>query len=376
MRKTIHVLGSFAWIGILCVFLALMVVNSGFLFWGMSEVIPGIADQTCAECDVTVYVLAPFPLGLFSFNEPSWFILYYVFLVMAIAVSLTLAIVLDGKKLVSDMISSVRDGRLKLSTNTSWAIIGQLFCVYLFLVTAYLIFLSMFDVDTTSPPMSDIPVWYLLFELANASVYEEIATRLVFLGLPLFLIALGTGVRGKPLLKELLGGSERMKSHTWVLIVMSATIFGIAHIPSWDVYKFAPSLFAGLVLGYIYVKKGIWAAILFHFAVDYYAASAFVALEANHLGLQAFLGLAVLIFLVAGFLFFIYYSMRVVNALASLFRLPQPVPIPAGGGMGTQSAPMGHVGPQQFGFACSRCGHQEARYVDGRFMCLRCGLLQ
>ncbi|MCK4455722.1 MAG: CPBP family intramembrane metalloprotease [Thermoplasmata archaeon] len=376
MRKMIHVLGSFVWIGVLIVFLLLLVVISGYLFWGMSEVIPGIMDQGCPDCTVTIFVLVPFPLGLFSFSDPGSFFLYYLALLVAIAVSLSLAVVLDGKKLVSDMVSSVKDGRLKLSTKTSWAMVCQLFCTYLFFTAAYLLFLSMFEVDASSPSMVDVPLWYMLFELANASVYEEIATRLVFLGVPMFLIALGAGVRGRPLLKELFGGSGRMKPYTWALIIVSAMIFGIAHIPSWDIFKLAPALFAGLILGYLYVKRGIWAAILFHFAVDYYAASVFVSVEGGHLGVVIFLALAVVVFIVAGFLFFIYYSVKVLNALGSLFRLPRPAPAPAGGVRTARGVPPQVASPQQFGFVCPKCGFQEARYIEGRFQCLRCGHVQ
>lgn len=376
MMRTIHILGSFVWIGVLIVFLVLLAVISGYLFWGMGEVIPGIMGEECVECGVVIYVLAPVPIGLFSFSDPGWFLLYYLGLVVAVVVSVLLAVGLDGKKLISDMVSSVRDGRLSLSTGTSWAMIAQLFCTYLFFSTAYLLLLSMFGVDTASPTTQSYPQWFLLFELLNASVYEEIATRLVFLGVPMFLIALGSGVRGRPLLKELLGGSGRMKSYTWVLIIASATIFGIAHIPSWDVYKLAPTLFAGLILGYVYVKKGVWAAILFHFVVDYFAVSALVSLENGNMGMVMFLGLVLIVFLIAGFLFFIYYSMKVLDSLGALFGLPKPVLAPAGGIQTTGGVPSQTTGLQQFGFVCSQCGFQEASYSEGRFQCLRCGNLQ
>ncbi len=376
MARTVHILGSFVWVGVMIVFLALLVVISGYLFWGMGEVISGIMGQECSECSVVLYVLAPVPISLFSFSDPGGFIFYYLCLVAAVVVSFLLAIGLDGKKLVSDMASSVRDGRLRLSTDTSWAMIGQLFCTYLFFSSAYLLFLSMFGVDMASPSTESYPQWYLLFELLNASVYEEIATRLVFLGVPLFLIALGSGVHGRPLLKELLGGSGRMKPYTWVLIIASATIFGIAHIPSWDIYKLAPTLFAGLILGYVYVKKGIWASILFHFVVDYFAASAIVSSQGGHLGMVIFLVLAFVVFTIAGCLFFMYYSERALDALGAFFRLQKPVPVPAGGVQMAGEVPLQTAGPQQFGFMCSQCGFQEARYFEGRFQCLRCGYLQ
>jgi len=375
MMRTIHILGSFVWIGILIVFLVLLAVISGYLFWGMSEVIPGIMGQECIECGVVIYVLAPVPIGLFSFSDPGWFLLYYVGLVVAVVVSILLAVGLDGKKLVSDMVSSVRDGRLSLSTDTSWAMIAQLFCTYLFFSTAYLLFLSMFGVDTASPTTQSYPQWFLLFELLNASVYEEIATRLVFLGVPMFLIALGSGVRGRPLLKELLGGSGRMAPSTWALIAISASIFGLAHIPNWDVFKFAPTLLAGFMLGYVYVRKGIWASILFHFAVDYYWASVVVSSRVGHIGILAFLVVAMMVFIIVGFFFFTYYTTKAWKRLGSFLGIPRRAPATTTHPRRVQIAEP-QRSQQSFGFTCNKCGFYQARYLDGRYQCLRCGNIQ
>ncbi|MFQ5909374.1 MAG: lysostaphin resistance A-like protein [Thermoplasmata archaeon] len=374
--KFVHVSGSFAWIGVLLVFILLLVIISGYLVWGMSEVIPGIMGQQCSSCDVSIYVLAPFPLLLFSFSEPLWFVSFYIALLVIIISSILLAILIDGKRLVSDMVSSVRDGRLRLSTKSSWAMIGQLFCTYLFFNLAYVLFLALFGVEVVSPSMDQSPLWFLMYELANASVYEEIVTRLVFLGAPMFLIALGSGMRGKPLLKELLGGSGRMTSSTWALIIVSSSIFGIAHIFSWDVYKVVPAFFAGLVLGYVYVKKGIWSSILFHFIVDYYVLSFLVSSEVGHPGVTVFLVLALVVFAVAGFFFFVYYSVKVVKRLGSVFGIPKPAPAAVRAtGEGYAAQPEQGMA-KQLGFQCHRCGFHEARYSDGKYECLRCGHIQ
>jgi hypothetical protein len=240
---------------------------------------------------------------------------------------------------------------------------------------AYLFFLGLFNIEASSPTMEDVPLWYALFELANASVYEEIVTRLAFLGIPMFIIALGLGIRGKPLIKELFGGSGRMTPYTWALIIVSASIFGLAHILYWDVYKVIPTFFAGLILGYVYVKRGIWASILFHFIVDYYAVSVFVSSEVGHSGVLAILIFAVFVFIAAGFFFFIYYSAKAMRIIGSILGVSAPTPVPAK----VEGEAPSELAPeriQQFGFTCLRCGFPEARYLEGKFQCLRCGHIQ
>lgn len=373
--KFIHVGGSFFWIGVLITVIMLLAINIGYLVWGIGEVVPGIVEEQCTDCAVTIYILSPFPLKLTSFSEPSWFLAYYFVLVITIISSIVLAILLDGRRLIKDMLASVGKGRLRLSTKSSWAIIGQLFCTYLFFNLAYLFFLGLFDIEASSPTMEDIPLWYALFELANASVYEEIVTRLVFLGIPMFIIALGLGIRGKPLIKELFGGSGRMTPYAWALIILSASIFGLAHILYWDVYKVIPTFFAGLILGYVYVKRGIWASILFHFIVDYYAVSVFVSSEVGHSGVLAILIFAVFVFIAAGFFFFIYYSAKAMRIIGSALGVSSGPSIPAKTEEG-KSLEQAQRHVQQFGFTCSRCGFPEARYLEGKFQCLRCGHIQ
>ncbi|MFQ6128606.1 MAG: lysostaphin resistance A-like protein [Thermoplasmata archaeon] len=358
-------------------FILLLAVNSGYLFWGMSQVIPGIMGEQCAGCAVTIYILSPFPLILLRFDEPSWFLLYYFALLIIISVSILLAVFLDGRRLVSDMMTSIGKGRLKFSTKSSWAIAGQLFCAYLFFTMAYIFFLGLFGAKITSPEMGDAPLWYVMFELANASVYEEIVTRLAFLGIPMFLIALGSGIRDRGLLKNLFGGSGNMTTSTWALIIVSAAVFGAAHIPHWDIYKLVPTFMGGLILGYVYVKRGIWASILFHFAVDYYTVSFFVSSsDPGHTGILAFLVIATVVFVIAGFFFFTYYFVKVVKLAGSVLGIPRPTPASVGDAERRSAAQQDLERMQQFGFLCSRCGFPEARYSDGRFQCLRCGYIQ
>ena len=56
-----------------------------------------------------------------------------------------------------------------------------------------------------------------------------------------------------------------------VLIVISSVIFGFGHLSGWGLWKVIPTLISGLAMGYLYVRFGVHASIVFHFIVDYMA---------------------------------------------------------------------------------------------------------
>lgn len=107
-----------------------------------------------------------------------------------------------------------------------------------------------------------------LMTFANAAVWEEVISRVAYIGVPMTVIAALCRRRDFP--KYLLGGFG-MSRATLVLIVVSATVFGFAHQSGWGDWKILPTFLSGLALGYLYVRFGIHASIMFHFAVDYLA---------------------------------------------------------------------------------------------------------
>lgn len=107
-----------------------------------------------------------------------------------------------------------------------------------------------------------------LISFANAAVWEEIICRLVYIGIPMAVVAALCRRRDFP--KYLIGGFG-MSRLALVLIVVSAAIFGFAHQSGWGDWKILPTFLSGLALGYLYVRFGIHASVLFHFAVDYLA---------------------------------------------------------------------------------------------------------
>ena len=272
--------------------------------------------------------------------------------------------------------------------------------------------------------------WNEYFLLANASVYEEVVTRFLFLGVPLAMGALALGSPPSlpegprvPAWRHLLGGTLRWDSHramiavAAIFVIASSVIFGLAHVPGWGWWKFLPTFVGGLAMGYLFVRHGILAAILFHFATDYLAAAAM--LTASSLEAQLLVALLELVMLGLGLFFLAWYFVHARELGARLlvsWGLREPAPAAAapsasvlGGRTSVASAPRrapadnplarafgpppgsgarsSASGALSFGvttpvsppygrgwvpYACPRCGWREARYDAGRFTCLRC----
>jgi hypothetical protein len=267
------------------------------------------------------------------------------------------------------------------------------------------------------------PFWYEYYALANASVYEEVVTRFLLIGVPLAFAAAVLGARrttpGRsptPAWRHLLGGTlDRDSPPVLVglavgLVGLSSVVFGLAHVPAWGWWKFPPTMVAGLGMGYLFVRRGLLAAILFHFATDYMAA--LLLLTANPgdptMG-AAQIVLALFIFLLVGLgvFFFVWYLRYAGELWRHLvvswgFRTPAsaagvgppvaawtaPARPPAGPfapppmarhDVAGSPPPFGAAagipafGPAWIRYACPRCGWQEARYDANVFTCLRCG---
>src|SRR5207244_13165229 len=137
--------------------------------------------------------------------------------------------------------------------------------------------------------------------------------------------------------RYLIGGAVHRDSSkatlvaTWVFLIASSVIFGLAHAPGWGLWKVIPAMVAGLGFGYLFLRHGIAAAILAHFVNDYAA-----ALSYEGFGGEAFLLFLNLVFLglaIAGAGFFAWYvivAWRNFRGLIDRFRPPtRAVALPA-----------------------------------------------
>ena len=99
----------------------------------------------------------------------------------------------------------------------------------------------------------------------NAGVWEEIICRVLFIGIPMVIIASIKHYRSP--LKYLLGGFGVNKI-TIILILISSMFFAIGHLSGWGWNKIPLVLVGGLAMGWLYARFGLHACIVFHCLTD------------------------------------------------------------------------------------------------------------
>jgi hypothetical protein len=386
--------GSVFWSIALVLFFVLLAADMATLAYASGLVVNG--SLAGGPRFIDLYVLAPYPVG-FSVDAPAAvFVAYFLFLVVAIVASYVWYGYKDGRATVQAFRRPIAELRPRLESRSGFLTTGQVFLAVLAFQAIYLFALFLAGYEPFVPEFpGNIPEWYIYYALANASVYEELVTRLLFVGIPLAAGALL--VRPPPAgprvaaWRHLFGGTitrdspRGLVSFAVFLVFASAVVFGLAHVPAWGWWKFPPTFVAGIALGYVFVRCGLLAAIMFHFATDYLGAMAI--LTADSLGAQILLGLFLLVLIAFGLLFIGWYTVYAARLSAHLVRLWLPKPVVAApalaaspspyyaapAGPPAPPAPPPPVGTASYGYTCRRCGWREARYADGRFTCLRCG---
>ncbi len=119
----------------------------------------------------------------------------------------------------------------------------------------------------------------LLMSLTIAPLREELGFRMLIIGLVAVFVCLGKP--WKTALKALWRPSASYEGEVnstatqvalGVAVAVSSTAFGLVHIESgagWQIGKLPEAAFAGLVLGYLYVRYGFHVAVLTHWGIDY-----------------------------------------------------------------------------------------------------------
>ena len=186
-------------------------------------------------------------------------------------------------------------------------VVGGLFFANLTIAYLYYLVIGIGGASPNVPSIGGQPYWFQIYVYAQASVWEEIISRILFIGVPLLWIDLlfRRGKLQRPR-NYFLGGTFNLGPIEIGLIVFSAFMFGFAHTGSWDLWKVPPTIIAGMAFGYLFARLGLYAAVTFHFAFD------FLTVPVANAGLasQALLGLMILIWLVVGGVFLIYYLLQ------------------------------------------------------------------
>jgi membrane protease YdiL (CAAX protease family) len=130
----------------------------------------------------------------------------------------------------------------------------------------------------------------LLVSFSLAPLIEEVGFRFFLIGVPLFVVLLLTRSDARRMLRALWRpssaweGSDSEGPHSmsagslkllvYFLIALSSILFGLAHYLSgagWDIGKVSEAALDGVALAYLYVRYGLHASIIFHWAVDFAA---------------------------------------------------------------------------------------------------------
>jgi hypothetical protein len=345
--------------------LLLVTVNVAILLWGVSVVLPETATHT-----IYLYLVVPFLIDYASLTGDA-FAIYYLLIVAAIVVSFIVMIAksLPGLRKEAEM--------KRVEKHSPAYVIATLFCAVIgFNLLFNIIILSLGYNPVTPEPE---PLWVSLYALANASVYEELVIRVLYIGLPLMVIALAT-TRDRPWWRYLVGGGFEFGKKELFFLFFSAAMFSAGHIFNWDAFKLAPTFVAGLALGYLFLKYGLWASIMLHFFVDYLS----IGIEATgNGGLESYIYIVTIFAFIIGLAYMVHYALKGIGALTGQdLRLEKPLAEPVAGPAPPQQQeqyrpPVMEMPPTPGGFDvfCHSCGSREAKYENGQLICAHCGRL-
>ncbi len=191
-------------------------------------------------------------------------------LVGAILISFGIMAVKDWRELVGRFRRSVPRLQLPtIRTDNTWVVVFRFYLAILGLYVVYYLLLALSNVDPTTPAFHKDPIWEQLHTFAHASVWEELVSRVLMLGLPLWIYHVMSGSRVREPWRYAVGGGFRIENAAFVLIFVQAFIFALAHVAGWDFWKVIPTTISGMAFGYLFLKRGVWAAIALHFTFDY-----------------------------------------------------------------------------------------------------------
>ncbi len=329
--------GISAW-GVLAL-LFLLMVNVVIALWSIWLITPyALEDYT------TLFIVTPWIVPIVNIHGIGFAIVHAIF-VLAIALSFAFSVKVSWERFGDELMFRSKE-------RSPLFIIGTIFFALLFFNTIFYLLIGASGNDPVVPDHTDVPLWQNIYYLTRASVWEEVITRVLYIGVPLLLVHTLQGKREK-VWRYAVGGGFQLGKWELTFVTVSSVVFALAHVFGWDWYKVVPTFIAGLAFGYLFLRFGLWASILLHFAFDYLS----MPMEVNSsVTVLVLIGLLMLIWIAIGAVQFGLYTRDVVGFIrpASKDRPTEPE-------------------PPRNGFVCPSCGNTKARYVNGELECLHCG---
>jgi len=216
-----------------------------------------------------MFLITPHPLA-FAVLQGGSLTAYYVFLVAAVALSFGYMLY-ETYQRRKDIWEMLKTGARP--EDASLLLLAEVFFAIIFFESAYTLLLMALGVNPQVPDVvtGKVEIWQRFYEFAQASVWEEIAARVILIGVPYMVYVSYARKDATPrdLLSALYGGHGDFSPVVVGLIVFSSVMFGAAHLTGWDAWKVLPTAVAGLGFAYLYVKKGVHLSIMLHFTFDY-----------------------------------------------------------------------------------------------------------
>ncbi len=355
------------------------------LIYGVGIVVPDIQDDALGT--FRLFIAVPYLLFFASLSGTA-LIVYYFFLIAAISASLAWVFIFSAKGYFGELSMKAK----AREHSPLFEICALMFATFFLNFVIVLVT----GAANSNTPGTDQSTSQLLFELANASVWEEIVVRVLFIGVPLIFIDLYRRKPRKDWYAYVLGGKFTIGIPETVLVIFSASMFGVAHyLGGWGEWKIPAAGIVGVAFGYLFLRFGIAASIALHFTFDYLSMPG----EVFNQDLTIVLGILLLVWLAAGAVFTGYYVMRIIEFLTGeRYWEERPKPVAYAAPYQPQYQ-VPYQQPQQYanypqpgptyqppypppqawdasrGYVCPVCGNLEARWANGRFQCLRCGHL-
>ena len=267
------------------------------------------------------FIITPYMIPVFCFN--GYYLLgYYLLVVSAILLSFIYIVKKEGKE-AFHLYSKFFKGRIPESSN-SFFLIPQIFLGLVFFDYVYDYIIRFIHVTPKTPSFSTMPLWHFMFSLSNASVHEEIISRILLIGMPLLIADLFRRRKIK-IWKYFLGGGFDIGPSSVFLIIFSSLIFSYAHVFGWDFYKILPVFVTGIALGWLFLKKGIYASIILHFSFNYPSVLLRAAEKLPFLNLLAvpilfFLSVLMVTWIVACPFYFVKYAYKMIKGFPKIFK--------------------------------------------------------
>lgn len=236
---------------------------------GMAVLGAGLASEGNMWDAAAVPSIIPSPLGLMVVRF-TLLAQWHSIMIGGVLMSAVALVLVDGPPLVRMLRKSARDATLPpVRTDNAFIMIPRMYMGIVGFYVVYFALLSLFTVEPQVPDFEAMPLWEQLHAFAEASVWEEVLSRVLTLGVPLMVFHIWTRRDVSERWRYLVGGGFSIDTAAFVLIVFQALVFALAHVAGWDLWKVLPTMISGIAFGYLFLRRGLWAAIVLHFLFDY-----------------------------------------------------------------------------------------------------------